>query len=125
MTKAELVNQLATTLQLPKPQTARVVELFWQCIMDALRQGDKVELRGFGSFRLRHRRPRAGRNPKTGARVQIPAKQVPWFTAGKVLRALVNQPAPAQRAQERANRLAPAAVVRNTRGRIAPVPQRR
>jgi integration host factor subunit beta len=63
-----------------------------QCITDALRAGDKVELRGFGSFRLRRRKPRVGRNPKTGETVQIPAKQVPWFTVGKVLRALVDSP---------------------------------
>ena len=79
MTKAELVDKVAATIQLPKHQTETVVTLFWQCIIDALGAGDKVELRGFGSFRLRHRAPRTGRNPKTGALVQIPAKQVPWF----------------------------------------------
>jgi integration host factor subunit beta len=69
-----------------------VVNLFLQCIMDALGEGDKVELRGFGSFRLRPRAPREGRNPKTGATVAIPAKQVPWFTVGKALRAMVDYP---------------------------------
>lgn len=90
MTKAELVDQLATRLQLPKLQTERVVTLFWQCIMDALEAGDHVELRGFGSFRVRARQPRLGRNPKTGATVAIPAKHVPWFKPGKDLRVLVN-----------------------------------
>ena len=89
MTKAELVDKVAATLQLPKYQTDTVVNLFLQCITDALRVGDKVELRGFGSFRLRHRRPRAARNPHTGATIQVPAKKVPWFTAGKALRAIV------------------------------------
>ncbi len=79
MTKAELVDKVAATIQLPKHQTTTVVDLFLQCIIDALSIGDKVELRGFGSFRLRHRAPRAGRNPKTGETVQVPAKQVPWF----------------------------------------------
>ena len=92
MTKAELVDKVATTMQLPKYQTARVVELFWQCILDALEAGDKVELRGFGSCRLRHRQARTGRNPKTGDPVAIPAKRVPWFTAGKALRALMGSP---------------------------------
>ena len=92
MTKAGLVNKVAATIQLPRHQTETVVNLFLQCIMDALRAGDKVELRGFGSFRLRRRQPRTGRNPKTGALVPIPAKQVPWFTVGKVLRALVDYP---------------------------------
>src|SRR5205085_9564535 len=90
MTKAELVDKVAATIQLPQHQTETVVNLFWQCIMDALHAGDKVELRGFGSFRLRHRRARAARNPRTGALVQIPAKRVPWFTPGKDLRVLVN-----------------------------------
>jgi integration host factor subunit beta len=91
MTKAELVDKVAATIRLPKHQTETVVNLFLQCITDALEEGDKVELRGFGSFRLHHRRPRAGRNPKTGETVQIPAKKVPWFKAGKVLQALVNR----------------------------------
>jgi integration host factor subunit beta len=92
MTKAELVDKVAATIQLPQHQTATVVNLFLQCIIEALGAGDKVELRGFGSFRLRRRKARAGHNPKTGATVQIPAKQVPWFTAGKTLRALVDDP---------------------------------
>jgi integration host factor subunit beta len=79
MTKAELVEQVAATLALPKRQAATVVQLFWQSIMDALEAGDHVALRGFGSFRVRARRPRLGRNPHTGAPVAIPAKQVPWF----------------------------------------------
>src|SRR5713101_2788932 len=92
MTKTELVDKVAAAIQLPKHQTETVVNLFLQCITDALRAGDKVELRGFGSFRLRHRAPRTGRNPKTGDTVQIPAKQVPWFKAGKALRMLVDSP---------------------------------
>src|SRR5438270_10020037 len=80
MTKAELVDKVAATIQLPQHQTETVVNLFWQCIMDALHAGDKVELRGFGSFRLRHRRARAARNPRSGALVQIPATQILCFT---------------------------------------------
>ena len=100
MTKAELVDKVAVTIQLPKHQTETVVNLFLQCIIDALGEGDKVELRGFGSFRRRHRAPRAGRNPKTGEMVQIPAKQVPWFKVGKALRLLVDYP-PAVRKRPR------------------------
>jgi integration host factor subunit beta len=92
MTKAELVDKVAATMQLPKHQTDTVVTLFWQCIIDALSVEDKVELRGFGSFRLRHRLPRTGRNPKTGDPVQVPAKRVPWFKSGKALRTLVDYP---------------------------------
>ena len=83
MTKAELVDQVAATVQLPKHQTEAVITQFLQTIMEALHTGASVELRGFGSFRLRHRQPRAGRNPRTGDTVQIPAKAVPTFTAGK------------------------------------------
>ena len=83
MTKAELVDYVAERVQLPKYQTEAVVTSVLQGITDALRTGDKVALHGFGSFRLRRRQPRVGRNPKTGDTVQIPAKHVPCFTAGK------------------------------------------
>ena len=89
MTKAELVDHVAATVQLSKHQTDAVITRFLQEIMDALHTGDKVELRGFGSFRLRHRQPREGRNPRTGATVQIPAKAVPSFTAGKAFQDMV------------------------------------
>ena len=83
MTKAELVDHVAETVQLPKNKIDTVVTRFLQGIMDALHAGDTVELRGFGSFRLRHRQARAGRNPRTGDTVQIAAKAVPTFAAGK------------------------------------------
>jgi len=89
MTKAELVDQVAATVQLPKHQTEAVITRFLQTIMDALHAGKSVELRGFGRFQPRHRQPRAGRNPRTGGMVQIPAKTVPAFTAGKAFQTLV------------------------------------
>ena len=89
MTKAELVNHVAATVPLPKHQIDTVLTQFLQGIMDALHAGDTVELRGFGRFRLRHRQARAGRNPRTGDTVQIPAKAVPAFTAGKAFQELV------------------------------------
>ena len=89
MTKAELVDQIAATAHLPKHQTDAVITRFLQAIMDALHAGESVELRGFGRFRLRHRQSRAGRNPRTGGMVQIPAKTVPAFTAGKAFQTLV------------------------------------
>jgi len=92
MTKVELVNDVAERVQLPKYQTATVVTCFLQGIIDALRAGDTVQLRGFGSFRLSRQRPRVRRNPQTGHTFQMPAIQVPRFTASKVLRARVNQP---------------------------------
>ena len=83
MTKAELVDQVATTVDLSKSQTEAVLTQCLQAIMDALQAGESVDLRGFGRFHLRHRQPRAGRNPRTGETVQIPAKAIPTFTAGK------------------------------------------
>src|SRR5467141_1855761 len=94
MTKAELVDHVAAAVQLPKHQTDTVITQFLQAIMDALQAGESVELRGFGRFQLRHRQPRAGRNPRTGETVQIPAKAVPTFTAGKAFQERVH-PSPA------------------------------
>src|SRR2546426_4575741 len=104
MTKADLVDQIAAMVQLPKNKTDAVITRFLQGIMDALHAGDKVDLRGFGSFRLRHRQARKGRNPRTGNPVQIPAKAVPSFTAGKAFQETV-QTRPAS--SESANGLPP------------------
>ncbi len=91
MTKAELVEKVAERIDLTKKQTEVIVNTVFQSITEALARGDKVELRGFGSFRVRHRHSREGRNPKTGTTVHIPAKKVPFFKAGKELRELVDQ----------------------------------
>lgn len=90
MTKAELVERVAEKINLTKKQTETIVTILFNSITEALSDGDKVELRGFGSFRVRHRNPREGRNPKTGAAVHIPAKKVPFFRAGKELREMVD-----------------------------------
>ena len=90
MTKAELVTQVALKTELTKQQTAEVVDLLFECIIKALQAGDKVELRGFGSFRRRDRRPRLGRNPKTGEVVAVSAQTVPFFKTGKMLQARLN-----------------------------------
>ena len=91
MTKAELVERVSEQINLTKKQTEVIVNILFQSITEALSQGDKVELRGFGSFRIRHRNPREGRNPKTGDSVDIPAKKVPFFKAGKELREMVDR----------------------------------
>ena len=70
-------------MHLSKSQTDAVLTQCLQAIMDALQAGESGELRDFGRFHVRHRQPRAGRNPRTGETVQIPAKAVPTFTAGK------------------------------------------
>ncbi len=86
MTKAELVARIAAQLQLPQKQTDVLLTVFLTSIIEALQRGEPVELRGFGSFRFRDRLPHAGRNPKTGESVSIPAKRVPFFKVGKELR---------------------------------------
>ncbi len=86
MTKTELVARVAAQMYLPKKQAERIVDVFLTSIIEALGKEEKVELRGFGSFRVRHRSPRVGRNPKTGERVSIAAKCVPFFKVGKDLR---------------------------------------
>lgn len=90
MTKAELAEQISTKVILTKKETERIINMIFEGITDALGSGDKVELRGFGSFRIRHRASREGRNPKTGAKVMVPPKKVPFFRAGKELKAMVD-----------------------------------
>lgn len=91
MTKAELIDEVAAATRLSKKDAEQVVTLFFESIVEALRAGDRVELRGFGTFTTRQRAPRVGRNPKTGEAVHVPAKVVPHFKPGKELRALVDQ----------------------------------
>lgn len=91
MTKAELVEEVSRVADLTKKHSETVVDTVFQSIVDALQRGDKIELRGFGSFRLRQRQSRKGRNPKTGDKVDVPPKQVPYFKPGKELKDLINQ----------------------------------
>ena len=90
MTKADLVAKVASQINLTKKQTEVIVNTVFQSITESLSEGKKVELRGFGSFRIRNRNPRIGRNPKSGDKVNVPAKKVPFFKAGKELRDLVD-----------------------------------
>jgi integration host factor subunit beta len=86
MTKAELVEEVARAAELNTRDAEVIVETVFDSIIGALHKGDKVELRGFGSFRTRERGPRRGRNPKTGEPVDVPAKRVPYFKPGKELK---------------------------------------
>lgn len=91
MTKADLIEEVSAVSRLSKKSSEVVVNTFFDSIVGSLRRSEKIELRGFGSFKLRHRRARIGRNPKTGARVEVPAKVVPYFKPGKDLREIVNR----------------------------------
>ena len=91
MTKAELVEEVSRVSDLTKKHSEVIVDTVFRSIVEALHRGEKIELRGFGSFRLRRREPRKGRNPKTGDRVDVPPKQVPYFKPGKELKELINR----------------------------------
>lgn len=91
MTKAELVDEVASIVQLTKKQAETIVNIVFDSIVDSLRNGQKIELRGFGSFRLRNRKSRTGRNPKTGEKVEVPSKKIPYFKPGKELKELINR----------------------------------
>ena len=91
MTKTDLIERVSIkTSILTKKQTEIVVNILFDSIKEALAEGDKIEIRGFGSFRIRSRRNREGRNPKTGQTVEVPDKKVPFFKAGKELKELVD-----------------------------------
>jgi len=91
MTKAELVDEVARVGQLTKKQAETIVNIIFDSIVESLRSGEKIELRGFGSFRLRSRKSRTGRNPKTGEKVDVPSKKIPYFKPGKELKELINK----------------------------------
>ncbi len=90
MTKADLVEAVARATELTRGDAELLVEIALESIVEALNRGEKVELRGFGSFRVRARGARRGRNPKTGAAIEIPAKRIPYFKAGKELKEVIN-----------------------------------
>jgi integration host factor subunit beta len=99
MTKAELVEEVSRVSDLTKKHSEVIVDTVFRSIITALHRGEKIELRGFGSFRLRRREPRKGRNPKTGDKVDVPPKKVPYFKPGKELKELINQEPPQNQGQ--------------------------
>lgn len=95
-TKADVVTKVARRLDLTQVQATVIVDAFLKGVVSALKAGDEVEIRGLGSFRFRTRKERRGRNPKTGEKVHVPAKRVPYFKMGKELKALLAGPPPSQ-----------------------------
>ncbi|MFZ0641040.1 MAG: HU family DNA-binding protein [Candidatus Acidiferrales bacterium] len=90
VTKAELIEEVIRITELPRKESETVVETVFESIIEALQKNDKIEIRGFGSFRTRQRRGRIGRNPKTGAKVEVPPKRIPFFKPSKELKDFVN-----------------------------------
>ena len=89
MTKADLTDHVAALSDITRRDSEVIVETLLDSIVSALQSGDKVEVRGFGSFRTRQRNSRLGRNPKTGVSVAVPAKKVSYFKPSKELRELI------------------------------------
>src|SRR5579862_1469911 len=90
MTKADLIEEVARVVEMTRKEAEVIVDAIFDSIVKSLRGGDKIEIRGFGSFRTRQRQPRVGRNPKTGTRVEVPAKKIPYFKPSKELKDIVN-----------------------------------
>ena len=91
MTKAELIEEVSRVVEMTRKDSEVIVETIFESIVNSLHSGDKIEIRGFGSFRTRQRQPRIGRNPKTGTRVEVPSKRIPYFKPSKELSDLVNR----------------------------------
>jgi len=90
MTKADLVEEVSKVTELTRKDSEVIVDTLFESVITALKAGDKLEVRGFGSFRVRQRNARVGRNPKTGEKVEVPAKRVPYFKPSKELKDLIN-----------------------------------
>lgn len=95
MTKADLIEEVSRVAELTRRDSEVVIETIFESVINSLRAGDKIEVRGFGSFRTRQRQSRVGRNPKTGDRVEVPAKKIPFFKPSKELKDIVNASGPA------------------------------
>src|SRR4029077_19318683 len=90
LTKADLIAEVERITELKRSDSETIVETIFDSIIQSLQNGEKIEIRGFGSFRTRQRQGRVGRNPKTGAKVEVPAKKIPFFKPSKELKDFVN-----------------------------------
>jgi integration host factor subunit beta len=90
LTKADLIEEVLRITELPRKESESVVETIFDSIIESIQKGEKIEIRGFGSFRTRERRGRVGRNPKTGEKVEVPPKKIPFFKPSKELKDFVN-----------------------------------
>lgn len=90
MNKNQLVNEVAAKTNIKKKDAEAAVSAVFECIGEALAKDDKVQVVGFGTFKVKHKSAHEGRNPSTGARIMIPASSAPVFTAGKALKEQVN-----------------------------------
>ena len=90
MNKSELIKALADENALSNEEAATIVETFFDCMKEALSEGNRVEIRGLGSFKIKEYEGYSGRNPKTGKMVEVAPKKLPFFRAGKELKEFLN-----------------------------------
>ena len=90
MTKSDLIEYLCQAQKLPKGRAELLVNTIFECLEESLRRGERIEIRGFGSFEIRHYRAYQGRNPRTGSTVPVKPKRLPFFKVGKELKERVN-----------------------------------
>lgn len=102
MTKSDLIEAVANTLKLPKGKAELIINSIFVCMEEALKRGERIEIRGFGSFEVRSYKSYEGRNPRTGDPVKVEPKRLPFFKVGKELRERVNEAFGAQLAAEAA-----------------------
>ena len=91
MTKSDLIEKLAEQGKLSKKQAEAIVGLVFDSMTEAMKNGERIEIRGFGSFKVKHYKPYVGRNPKTGDKVEVKSKKLPFFKVGKELKEMVDE----------------------------------
>jgi integration host factor subunit beta len=109
MTKSDLIDVLCETQKIPKGRAELLVQVIFESMEASLKRGERIEIRGFGSFELRSYRPYEGRNPRTGVRVSVQPKRLPFFKVGKELKERVNAGKQGNGARPRGRSDAPAA----------------
>ena len=90
MNRSDLINALKEEANLSRKDSEKIVDTFFQTITDTLASGERVEIRGFGSFTVKKYKPYTGRNPKTGVQIRVPSKKLPFFKVGKELKEMVD-----------------------------------
>jgi len=91
MNRSDLINSLKEEASLSRKDAEKIVDTFFDTITETLASGERVEIRGFGSFTVKHYKPYVGRNPKTGVQIEVPAKKLPFFKVGKELKEMVDK----------------------------------
>jgi integration host factor subunit beta len=92
MNRSDLINALKDNVALSRKDAGKVVDTFFDSLIETLAKGKRVEIRGFGSFSVKHYKPYTGRNPKTGAQIHVTSKKLPFFKVGKELKENVDKP---------------------------------